>query len=48
VPFLGSLPLEPALRIAADEGEPLVISNPDNLSALAFKGFATSLSPLIR
>jgi ATP-binding protein involved in chromosome partitioning len=28
VPFLGSLPLDPALRIAGDEGTPLTISSP--------------------
>lgn len=47
VPFLGSLPLDPALRIAADEGTPLVLSNSANPSSLAFKGFAGSLSSLI-
>ena len=30
VPFLGAVPLDPAVRIASDEGTPIVISAPEN------------------
>ena len=30
VPFLGSLPLDPAVRIASDGGTPIVVSAPEN------------------
>lgn len=48
VPFLGSLPLDSALRIAGDEGIPLVLSIPSNPSASMIREMAGSLSKLIR
>lgn len=48
VPFLGSLPLDPALRAAADEGKPLVLSDASNSSATAISAIAGSLARLIR
>lgn len=48
VPFLGSLPLDPALRIAADKGTPLVLSDTANQSARLISGFAEGLSQLLR
>ena len=47
VPFLGSLPIDPALRVAADEGTPLVLSNPENSAARVIQGIAGTLSQAI-
>jgi len=48
VPFLGQIPLDPALRIAADEGTPLVLSNPANPSSAVIIKAAKSLEVTIR
>jgi ATP-binding protein involved in chromosome partitioning len=48
VPFLGALPLDPALRIAADEGMPLVLANPDSTAALIIRDVASNLAALVR
>ena len=48
VPFLGALPLDPALRVAADEGTPLVLSNPSNAVAGAISEIARSLSQIVQ
>lgn len=48
VPFLGSLPLDPDLRKASDEGTPLVLSNPSGRASrvlfAALENLASSLS----
>ncbi|MFZ5802732.1 MAG: Mrp/NBP35 family ATP-binding protein [Candidatus Omnitrophota bacterium] len=36
VPFLGRIPLEAAVRVSGDHGEPIVIANPQSKAALAF------------
>ena len=48
VPFLGQIPLDPALRIAADEGTPLVLSSPGNPSSAVIAKAATALEVTIR
>ncbi|HXZ26232.1 MAG TPA: P-loop NTPase, partial [Nitrospiria bacterium] len=40
VPFLGSVPIDPAIRQGGDEGRPIVIANPDSPQAKAFKEIA--------
>jgi ATP-binding protein involved in chromosome partitioning len=41
VPFLGSLPLDPLVRMASDEGTPIVVRSPDNsVSGLIIKAAA--------
>ena len=40
VPFLGAVPIEPAVRIAGDAGTPVVVANPDSRSAQAFRSIA--------
>ncbi len=35
VPYLGSIPMDPAVRIGGDNGMPVVVSNPESASALA-------------
>jgi len=44
VPFLGSIPLDPAIRRAADEGTPVVIAEPDSLSGKAMFDVTGSLA----
>lgn len=48
VPFLGSLPLDPALRIAADSGKPLVLSDSENPCAKLIGGAAGTLAAVLR
>jgi ATP-binding protein involved in chromosome partitioning len=48
VPFLGALPLDPALRIAGDEGTPLTISAPANPISRTLSDVARSLADSIR
>ena len=48
VPFLCSLPLDPALRIAADSGKPLVISDSENPGSKLIEGAAGALSAVLR
>jgi ATP-binding protein involved in chromosome partitioning len=40
VPFLGSVPMERAVRICGDTGEPIVISQPNSDAARALKSIA--------
>lgn len=47
VPFLGALPIDPALRIAADAGTPLVLSNQDSSAAVVMRGVAGNLASLV-
>jgi ATP-binding protein involved in chromosome partitioning len=44
VPFLGSLPLDPAVRIAADSGHPVVLSDSANPTSLKIAEIAGKLS----
>jgi ATP-binding protein involved in chromosome partitioning len=46
VPFLGSLPLDPTIRIASDAGTPFVISSPEAAAAEVLKGVAASLTAI--
>ena len=48
VPFLGRLPLDLQIRLASDEGEPVVVRDPDGPQAAAFKGIAAALAEQIR
>ena len=43
VPFLGALPLDPALRIAADAGMPLVLTNQDSPASIVIREVAANL-----
>jgi ATP-binding protein involved in chromosome partitioning len=40
VPFLGEIPLEPAVVTGGDAGTPVVVSHPDSISAAAFTALA--------
>jgi ATP-binding protein involved in chromosome partitioning len=48
VPFLGSLPLDPALRIAGDAGTPLIVSSPDTPVSRTISEMAGTLASTIR
>jgi ATP-binding protein involved in chromosome partitioning len=43
VPLLGTIPLEEELRVASDEGRPLVLTDPDNPAAQALRHTARGL-----
>ena len=43
VPFLGSLPLDAAVVEAGDEGEPIVVADPDSVSARSYAAIAEAL-----
>lgn len=43
VPFLGSIPIDPAIREGGDSGHPIVVANPSSPQAAAFKGIAQKL-----
>ena len=44
VPFLGQIPLEPAVRAAGDDGTPAVLAHPDSASAQAFRDLAGAVA----
>ncbi|HEU5222174.1 MAG TPA: P-loop NTPase [Candidatus Lumbricidophila sp.] len=44
VPVLGSIPLSPALRAAADAGEPVVLADPDDPAARVIREIAERLA----
>jgi ATP-binding protein involved in chromosome partitioning len=48
VPYLGGLPLEPILRIASDNGTPLVVSEPEMPISLLIREAARCLLPVIK
>jgi ATP-binding protein involved in chromosome partitioning len=44
VPFLGAIPMEPAVRIGGDSGEPVVAHRPDSEAAKALKSVAEQVA----
>jgi ATP-binding protein involved in chromosome partitioning len=44
VPLLGQIPLDPQLRVAGDEGSPLVVTDPERPAAVALTALATRLA----
>lgn len=44
VPFLGSVPMDPAVRIGGDHGSPIVLAQPDSAAAAAFTALAEDLA----
>jgi len=47
LPFLGEIPLVTAIRATADDGRPIVVSDPETLSAGAFQKVAENLAAQI-
>ena len=48
VPFLGRIPIDPAIRAGGDSGLPIVIADPDSPQSKAFREIATALDKRIR
>lgn len=44
VPFLGRIPIDPAIRDGGDTGRPIVVANPASPQAAAFRAIAQKLS----
>ncbi|MFO0773810.1 MAG: Mrp/NBP35 family ATP-binding protein [Nitrospiraceae bacterium] len=43
IPFLGRVPIDPAIRSGGDSGTPIVVANPESPQAQAFRDIATKL-----
>jgi ATP-binding protein involved in chromosome partitioning len=48
IPFLGSVPFDPALALAGDRGEPLVASEPDRPACVALGRVASTVAGALR
>lgn len=48
IPFLGRIPLDPAIREGGDAGMPIVASDPESPLTLAFQGAAEALQARVR
>lgn len=44
IPFLGSIPLDPAISASSDIGEPALVTHPDNAHAKSFREIAGKLA----
>jgi ATP-binding protein involved in chromosome partitioning len=44
VPFLGSIPMDPTVRIGGDKGVPVVVSMPESAPARALRDLAESVA----
>jgi ATP-binding protein involved in chromosome partitioning len=43
VPFLGNIPIDPAIRAGGDNGQPITVADPDSPQAKAFRDIAAKL-----
>lgn len=43
IPFLGNIPIDPAIRAGGDSGMPLVVGNPDSPQSKAFRSIAEKI-----
>ncbi len=48
IPFLGRIPIDPAIRVGGDTGNPIVIAAPDSQQAKAFREIATKLAAALQ
>jgi ATP-binding protein involved in chromosome partitioning len=44
VPFIGAIPMDPAVRAGGDEGKPVVVTHPDSPVAQALSKIAEDLA----
>lgn len=44
IPFLGRIPIDPAIRVGGDAGVPIVVANPDSPQAQAFREIAAKIA----
>ena len=42
IPFLGRIPIDPAIRVGGDTGMPIVVANPESPQTVAFKQIASA------
>ena len=47
LPLLGRVPLDPAVRLAGDEGAPTVLSAPDSGAGRALQGIADQVAEMV-
>ena len=47
IEFLGEVPLEPQVRIGGDEGQPIVVREPDSAAAQAIKALAQKVAAVV-
>ncbi len=48
IPFLGRIPIDPAIRVGGDTGNPIVITTPDSPQAKAFREIAAKLAAALQ
>ena len=48
IPFLGRIPIDPAIRVGGDTGNPIVIATPDSPQAKAFREIAAKLAAALQ
>jgi ATP-binding protein involved in chromosome partitioning len=44
VPYLGQIPMDPAVRVGGDQGKPVIVSNPDSPTAQALRALAEQIA----
>ncbi|MCL4507279.1 MAG: Mrp/NBP35 family ATP-binding protein [Chloroflexi bacterium] len=44
VPFLGSVPLDPLIRVGGDSGKPVLVADPNSATSAIFKGLAQQVA----
>jgi len=44
VPYLGQIPIDPAVRVGGDEGTPIIVTNPDSTPARAMRSLAEQIA----
>ncbi len=44
VPYLGQIPMDPAVRVGSDQGTPVVVTNPDSAPARVMRALAEQLA----
>lgn len=47
VPFLGSIPIDPHVRVGGDSGSPVVVAHPDSEAAVALKDISEAIAARI-
>ncbi|MFZ1504818.1 MAG: Mrp/NBP35 family ATP-binding protein, partial [Nitrospira sp.] len=48
IPFLGRVPIDPAIRAGGDTGNPIVVAKPDSPQAQAFRDIAAKLAAALQ
>ncbi len=48
VPFIGSIPMDPAVRVSGDSGQPVLLSDPDSKAASAFRYVAAFITERVQ